>query len=45
MELTIKLENGKWTVNGKNYDVLSPNEKQMLNTFFENYKNQIDEKL
>jgi len=38
--MRIELVNGKWLVNGKQFKDLSPNEKILLDQFFENYKNQ-----
>lgn len=42
--MTIELKNGKWTVNGKSYSELSPNEINALDNFFENFKNDSDGK-
>ena len=38
--MRIELINGKWLVNGKNFNELTPNEIILLDQFFENYKNQ-----
>jgi len=37
--MKIELVNGRWLVNGKAYAELTPNEIQILDNFFENYKN------
>jgi len=37
--MKIELVNGRWLVNDKPYAELSPNEIQILDNFFENYKN------
>lgn len=37
--MTIKLENGKWFLNNKSFEELSPNEMQCLDNFFSNIKN------
>lgn len=41
MEMTITLENGRWLVNGKQYNELTLDEILALDNFFENYKKQI----
>lgn len=38
MKAVIELINGKWTVNGKQYDELTAGEIQMLNVFFAEWK-------
>ena len=38
--MKIELINGKWLVNGKSFNELTPNERILLDQFFENYKNQ-----
>jgi hypothetical protein len=38
--MRIELIAGKWLVNGKNFNELTPNEIILLDQFFENYKNQ-----
>ena len=37
--MEVKMINGKWLVNGKQFHELTPNEIQILDNFFENYKN------
>jgi hypothetical protein len=37
--MEIKLIGGKWLVNGKSFNELTPNEIILLDQFFENYKN------
>lgn len=39
MELLIRIEDGRWTVNGKKFEDLTPNEITALDAFFENFKN------
>lgn len=41
-ELIIKLEHGKWFVNGKPLIELTPNEKQSLDHFFSDLKNSLE---
>ncbi len=41
--MRIELINGKWLVNGKNFNELTPNEIILLDQFFENYKNKQNE--
>jgi hypothetical protein len=38
--MEIRLIAGKWLVNGKSFNELTPNEMILLDQFFENYKNQ-----
>jgi hypothetical protein len=38
--MRIELIGGKWLVNGKSFNELTPNEIILLDQFFENYKNQ-----
>jgi hypothetical protein len=38
--MEIKLIGGKWLVNGKSFNELTPNEIILLDQFFENYKNE-----
>jgi hypothetical protein len=38
--MKIELINGKWLVDGKFYHELTPNEINLLDQFFENYKNE-----
>lgn len=38
--MKIELINGKWHVNGKTFDKLSPSEILILDNFFEHYKNE-----
>jgi hypothetical protein len=38
--MRIELINGKWLVNGKSFNELTPNEILLLDQFFENYKNE-----
>jgi hypothetical protein len=37
--MEIKLINGFWLVNGKRFSELTPNEKVILDQFFEDFKN------
>ena len=37
--MRIELISGKWLVNGKSFNELTPNEIILLDQFFENYKN------
>jgi hypothetical protein len=37
--MEIRLIAGKWLVNGKSFDELTPNEKIILDQFFEDFKN------
>lgn len=38
--MIIKPVNGKWTVNGKTLAELTPAEKEILNQFFKDYRNE-----
>jgi uncharacterized protein YbgA (DUF1722 family) len=38
MKLTIEVINGKWHVNGKTLNELTPNEKNALDQFIKNYE-------
>lgn len=40
--MEIRLINGKWTINSKPFEQMTPNEKIILDKFFEDYKH--DEK-
>lgn len=39
MNFEIVIRNGRWTINGKNFNELSNSEKQSLDTFFRVLKN------
>jgi hypothetical protein len=39
--MRIELINGKWLVNGKNFNELTPNEIILLDQFFEEMKNSL----
>jgi len=39
--MRIELIAGKWLVNGKSFNELTPNEIILLDQFFENYKNSL----
>lgn len=41
-ELIIKLEHGKWFLNNKSLEELTPNEQQCLDNFFSNLKNGLE---
>lgn len=43
MKIEIEKINGKWLVNGNQYQQMSELEKELLNTFFKEYKNEIAE--
>lgn len=38
MQIDIKNKNGKWTINGKPYSELNPQEKQFMDDFFREVK-------
>lgn len=40
MKIVIEKINGKWYVNGNQYQQMSDLEKELLNTFFKEYKNE-----
>jgi hypothetical protein len=40
--MTIKLEDGKWFLNDKPFEDLSPNERQCMDNFFSNLKNSLE---
>ena len=40
--MTIKLEDGKWFLNNKSFDELTPNEQQCLDNFFANLKHGLE---
>lgn len=42
-QVTIKLENGKWTVNGKTFQQMSNAEKKTLSRYIEMIKNEIED--
>ena len=37
--MTIKVEKGKWVIDGKHFENMTPNEKIILDQYFENEKN------
>lgn len=41
--MNIKLEDGKWFLNNKPFDELTPNEQQCLDNFFSNIKNGLEQ--
>lgn len=41
MRIVIEKKENRWLVNGKRYQDMSDTEKQILNTFFKNYKHEI----
>lgn len=40
--MTIKLEDGKWFLNNKSFEELTPNEQQCLDNFLSNLKNGLE---
>lgn len=40
--ITIKLQDGKWFLNNKSFEELTPNEQQCLDNFFSNLKNGLE---
>lgn len=45
MEMRITLTDGRWMVNGKKISEMSDQERQFLNEFFEEIKNNTDSQL
>jgi hypothetical protein len=38
MKLTIEVIDGRWTINGKSFQELTPNEKNALDQFIKSYE-------